>query len=212
MVVRAMTQSLKVWQRPLVIGASGQLGVELCRALEDGGSPAVVRGVRTAVPGGLVLDLAETVTPKDAVRALGGEAPDLILCAGAMTFVDGCEDDPEQALRTNTYGPSVLAAFAHSHSIPFVYFSSDYVFPGSAEHPGPYAEDAVPDPLSVYGADQAGRGAGGAAGSPGSPGDPDQLGLRAGCSREELHLLVAAPDAGGSPGACALRSGFYANV
>ena len=45
----------------------------------------------------------------------------------------------------------MLAAFAHSHSIPFVYFSSDYVFPGSAEHPGPYAEDAVPDPLSVYG-------------------------------------------------------------
>ncbi len=140
-----------MWRRPLVVGASGQLGVELCRALEESGSGEVVRSGRLPAPGGLVLDLAKIMTLDDAAAALGPIKPDLILCAGAMTFVDGCEERPEEASRINTYGPSALAAYAHSRGIPFVYFSSDYVFGGGAERPGPYAEDAEPSPLSVYG-------------------------------------------------------------
>jgi dTDP-4-dehydrorhamnose reductase len=140
-----------VWKNPLVVGASGQLGVELCRALRDGGSSHVVRSGRTSATGELTLDLARILTLEDAAAAVDPVRPDLILCAGAMTFVDGCEEHPDQAVRINTYGPSALAAYAHSCGIPFVYFSSDYVFAGAAEQPGPYAEDAKPDPVSVYG-------------------------------------------------------------
>ena len=141
-----------MWQRPLVVGASGQVGAELCRALEETGSAAVLRGGRSSgTAAGVTLDLSKILTEADAAALLSATEPDLILCAGAMTFVDGCEEQPEQALRINAYGPAALAAYAYSCGIPFAYFSSDYVFDGSAERPGPYAEDASPRPLSVYG-------------------------------------------------------------
>ena len=150
--VTAMRQSKEVWQRPLVVGASGQVGAELCRALEASGAETVLRGGRTLKrPGWLTVDLSRILTEADAVAAVGEARPDLILCVGAMTFVDGCEDNPEQASRVNAYGPSALAAYAHRRGLPFAFFSSDYVFDGSAERPGPYAEDAPTHPLSVYG-------------------------------------------------------------
>lgn len=139
------------WARPLVVGASGQVGAQLCRALEESGSGQVLQSGRTPQQDALQLDLSDLRIPADAARAVQGAEPDLILCAGAMTFVDGCEARPEEALRANAYGPSVLAAYAHERGIPFVYFSSDYVFDGTAEHPGPYDEAARTHPLSVYG-------------------------------------------------------------
>lgn len=68
-----------------------------------------------------------------------------------MTHVDGCEAQPELALQVNARGPAALAAYAREHGIPFVFFSSDYVFNGTQAHPGPYAESDSPHPLNVYG-------------------------------------------------------------
>ena len=65
-----------------------------------------------------------------------------------MTHVDGCEDQPELAFATNTTGPAVLAGLANHRNIPFVYFSTDYVFDG---HAGPYREADNVNPLCVYG-------------------------------------------------------------
>jgi dTDP-4-dehydrorhamnose reductase len=76
---------------------------------------------------------------------------DAIYCVGGMTWVDGCEKDPELAQRTNARGPGVLAEYARQRGVPYVFFSTDYVFDGAKEHPGPYAEDALVHPLSVYG-------------------------------------------------------------
>lgn len=146
-----MAQSRNDWKRPLIVGASGQVGTELFEALTRASSADVVRTSRTLQPDWLTLDLARTLTVEDVVRAFGEVNPDLILCTGAMTHVDGCEDQPELASRTNTYGPAALAAYARGRNIPFVYFSSDYVFDGTMERPGPYAETAEPHPLSVYG-------------------------------------------------------------
>ncbi|MBE7157976.1 MAG: sugar nucleotide-binding protein [Rhodospirillales bacterium] len=68
-----------------------------------------------------------------------------------MTWVDGCEDRPEEALRANAHGPSVLASYTRQRGIPFVFFSTDYVFDGTEEHRGPYTERDATRPLSVYG-------------------------------------------------------------
>ena len=97
------------------------------------------------------MDLTQILTVEEATAAVAPLNPDLILCAGAMTYVDGCEEAPELASRANTYGPAALAEYAHNRSVQFVYFSSDYVFGGTADQPGPYAETSGPHPLSVYG-------------------------------------------------------------
>ncbi len=147
-----MQGSGKLWRRPLIVGASGQVGAECCRALTSRGvTPLMSTSQTTSAHGFVTLDLARILGVEEVAAVLEPTRPDLILCAGAMTFVDGCEADPERASRVNTYGPSALAAYAHAHRIPFVYFSSDYVFDGTPERPGPYTENAPARPLNVYG-------------------------------------------------------------
>jgi dTDP-4-dehydrorhamnose reductase len=60
--------------------------------------------------------------------------------------VERCESDPAWATAANHTGPLALARAASN--IPFIFFSTDYVFDGAA---GPYAEADDPNPLSVYG-------------------------------------------------------------
>lgn len=140
-----------VWRRPLVVGASGQVGVELCHALEAGGAEQVLRSARAPQDDWLKLDLATLRSVEEAAGLLDALSPDLLICSGAMTFVDGCEDRPEEAYRANAYGPSMLASYARQRGIPFVFFSTDYVFDGTEQNQGPYGEGDATCPLSVYG-------------------------------------------------------------
>jgi len=70
---------------------------------------------------------------------------DLVLHAAAWTDVDGAEADPQTAAAVNVGGPQHVAELG----VPFVYFSTDYVFDGRKREP--YVESDAPNPLSVYG-------------------------------------------------------------
>ena len=143
--------SMKHWNRPLIVGASGQVGTALYQAFERRGrGERVMRSSREARPGWLRLDLAE-IADNNGPTLLDELTPDLILCTGGMTFVDGCETNSEASTKANHTGPAALARYAQRHGASFVFFSTDYVFSGSPESPGPYAEEDQPEPLSVYG-------------------------------------------------------------
>lgn len=133
--------------RTLIVGASGQVGTQMLRAL---GARALATS-RVAQEGWLRLDLAELSEVSQAAAVLDAEALDAVYCVGGMTHVDGCEAEPEVAWRTNARGPGVLAAYARGRGLPVVYFSTEYVFDGAADGVGPYAEDAMVHPLSAYG-------------------------------------------------------------
>ena len=138
-------------KRPLIVGASGQVGTALSQALERRGrGEQILRSSGEARPGWLRLDLGE-IADNHGPILLDEMTPDLILCTGGMTFVDGCETNPEASTKANHTGPAALARYAQRSGAGFVFFSTDYVFSGTAEAPGPYAEEAIPDPLSVYG-------------------------------------------------------------
>jgi dTDP-4-dehydrorhamnose reductase len=137
--------------KSLIVGASGQVGTQMLGRL-GGGAVATSRAERE---GWLKLDLAELDSVEQAAALLDPHARkgelEAIYCVGGMTYVDGCESQPELAWRTNARGPGVLAAYARLRRLPFVFFSTDYVFGGFEQTPGPYAEDAPANPLSVYG-------------------------------------------------------------
>jgi len=134
----------------LVVGATGQVGLQMLTALASRGRGVIPTG-RAAKAGWLQLDLGELETEAQAASVLDRHALDAVLCVGAMTHVDGCEAQPDVAFRVNAHGPAVLAGYARRRGLPFVYFSTEYVFDGLRENPGPYAEDDRPNPLSVYG-------------------------------------------------------------
>src|SRR5262249_62177593 len=81
-------------------------------------------------------------------RAATALAPDDISCPSGLTFLDYCEDHPDEAFEANCEAPARAAALAAERSAAFVFFSTEYVFDGRA---GPYAEDDPVAPLSVYG-------------------------------------------------------------
>lgn len=143
---------MKDWKRPLIVGASGQVGGALMEAFARRGIAArVMRSSREARDGWLRLDLAELADLQDGPALLDEVIPDLVLCTGGMTFVDGCESDAEGSRKANALGPAALAGYARRIGAAFVFFSTDYVFSGTAEDPGPYREASMPAPLSVYG-------------------------------------------------------------
>ena len=138
--------------RTLIAGATGQVGTQMLRYLtERRGAGAALPTTRHQREGWIHLDFAELETVEQAAALFDAYALDSVYCVAGMTAVDACEDEPELAMRTNARGPGVLAAYAQRRKLPFVYFSTEYVFDGSPEHPGPYAEQDALRPLSVYG-------------------------------------------------------------
>ncbi len=131
---------------PLLVGASGQVGSQLLHLLGPGNCLLSLRTPSSQAA--LALDLASLESVAGAERILGNHDLTAIYCVGGMTNVDACEDTPDLAFATNCRGPAVLARVAAQRAIPFVYFSTEYVFDG---YNGPYMEESATNPLSVYG-------------------------------------------------------------
>ena len=143
---------MKDWRRPLIVGASGQVGNALMETFARRGmAERVMLSSREARDGWLRLDLAELADLGGGPALLDEVTPDLILCTGGMTFVDGCETDENASRKANALGPAALAGYARRAGAAFVFFSTDYVFSGTDEDPGPYDETSATGPLSVYG-------------------------------------------------------------
>jgi dTDP-4-dehydrorhamnose reductase len=124
--------------RVLLLGADGQVGWELRRALLPLGD--VLPCSRSQAD---LRDLDKLPT------LLEREQPDCIVNAAAYTAVDKAETEPELAQRINAAAPGLLAGWAAAHDAWLVHYSTDYVFDGSK--PAPYTEDDAPNPQSVYG-------------------------------------------------------------
>ena len=74
--------------------------------------------------------------------------PDVILNAAAVTDVDWCEANREEAWHVNVVGVENLVEAAKKVGARLIHVSTDYVFDGKG---GPYSEEDRPDPISYYG-------------------------------------------------------------
>lgn len=92
------------------------------------------------------LDIAK----KDDVRKFTKkEKPDVIVHFAAYTNVDEAEKQQGKkkglCWRANVIGTKNLVTSIDPNKTHFVHISTDYVFPGSKEDPGPYSEDHQPE-------------------------------------------------------------------
>ena len=122
----------------LLLGADGQLGWELRRAL-------LPLGELTAL-GRAQADLRDPAGLRD---LLGRLRPAVIVNAAAYTAVDRAESEPELARQVNADAVELLAGHAARNGAWLLHYSTDYVFDGSSQRP--WREDDAPNPLSVYG-------------------------------------------------------------
>jgi dTDP-4-dehydrorhamnose reductase len=94
-----------------------------------------------------VLDkkLFDITDPKIVEKTLVKERPDIVINCAAMTNVDGCENDSENAYLINGLA---IENFVRFFDGLFIQLSTDYVFDGID---GPYLESSETNPISIYG-------------------------------------------------------------
>lgn len=129
--------------RILLLGANGQLGWELQRALAPLGELQVSE---RQAPAPLAVDVADAGALAALVRA---QRPDVVVNAAAYTAVDKAEAEPALAHAINAEAPRVLAAEVRALGALLVHYGTDYVFDGSGS--APRDETAATAPLNVYG-------------------------------------------------------------
>ena len=111
----------------LITVVNGQVGHSLMRELID----------HELI--GLTRKDCELTNPDQFKQIIDHQQPHLIINSEAYTKVDQSEDETELAFQINRDAPRVMAEKARESHIPFIHFSTDYVFYG--EKNGAYVEE-----------------------------------------------------------------------
>jgi dTDP-4-dehydrorhamnose reductase len=119
--------------------------------LVTGGAGQMGTAFRTLLPGARYVGRTELDLTRTGEIAgfLADARPSGIVNCAAYTAVDDAEDHERLATAVNGEAVGVMAAFAAERAIPFVTFSTDYVFRGDAVEP--YLESSPTDPVNAYG-------------------------------------------------------------
>lgn len=110
-----------------VAGSTGQLGFYLTERLTDS----------VSVPKGTASFLRKP-----------GVIPRALINATAYNFVDRAETDREACWDLNVEYPRTMAKWAAENQVPFMHFSTDFVYSGEGDQP--WRESDVPHPLNYY--------------------------------------------------------------
>lgn len=122
----------------LLFARNGQLGFELQRTLAPLGEVIAVDYPQ--------VDFSKPLGMRGLVREI---KPDIIVNPAAYTAVDKAESERELAMAINRDAPAVLTEEATRLRIPFIHYSTDYVYDGTKG--SPYVETDATHPLNVYG-------------------------------------------------------------
>jgi dTDP-4-dehydrorhamnose reductase len=124
----------------LVTGANGQLGWELSQ------SAALYPNFEFVFVDRNAMDLSNISEFKSVIDLF---APDAIINTAAYTAVDKAETEKELAYLINAQAVAALAQITMEKQIPFITYSTDYVFSGDAT--APYQTDTPFNPVNYYG-------------------------------------------------------------
>ena len=81
-------------------------------------------------------------------NVMSEKKPDVVIHLGAMTAVDLCDAQQDNALKINSQATEILAKECSKINSFMVYVSTDYVFDGNT---GMYEENDTANPLGFYG-------------------------------------------------------------
>src|ERR1051326_1398082 len=122
----------------LVIGSGGRLGAALLREYRTTFDSIGFNHAQ--------LDLSNFGNIRERLAAIDFA---LAINAAALTHLDLCATEPDQAFRINAEGPGIVAQISADKNAKLIHFSTDYIFDG--EKRAPYTEEDEANPISVYG-------------------------------------------------------------
>lgn len=137
-----------------VIGSTGMLGAEMCRAAQKEKIPLVTTASDVdARDYNALKDFTEKCETQNYVashKASGQRAKIewIVNCSG-YTAVEKAEKEKNAATALNVDAVQNIARVARNCGAKLIHISTDYVFDGTAQ--SPYTEDAKKNPLGIYG-------------------------------------------------------------
>lgn len=131
----------------LVTGSAGLIGRQIVKDLIEENYDVYSCYSETKPELGIPIHLDLTKKDKivDVFRTIN---PDIVIHLAAMTNVEKCESQKEEAVLTNTISTEILAQESSKQDTFFVYVSTDYVFDGEK---GFKNENDIPNPVNFYG-------------------------------------------------------------
>lgn len=118
----------------LILGSKGMLGGQLMSVF---GNQAI----------GWDKDNVDVTNFNDLDSKIRDLQPSVVINCVAFNDVDGAEENKDLAYKLNSEAPKNMAMICKELHIPFVHFSTNYIFDGVK---GEYTEQDSPGPLSVY--------------------------------------------------------------
>ncbi len=132
-------------RRILITGCGGMLGSSVHKHLVSKNYEVLATDIDLDESWLSYLDVRDFEQVRQTAKAFN---PDIILNLAALTNLEYCEKNPEEAYKTNYLGAKNIALICKEMSIPFVHISTAGVFDGESER---YTEDSFPNPINVYG-------------------------------------------------------------
>lgn len=123
----------------LVTGASGQLGYDVVKRLEENKIQYL----------GIDKDTVDITNENQVKKIINDYKPDTVIHCAAYTAVDKAEDEKEICHAINVLGTRYIAEACKKNNAKMVYISTDYVFDGEGEEP--FKETDKPNPINYYG-------------------------------------------------------------
>ena len=136
----------------LITGSNGLLGQKLVDLLSKEAGVnliATARGEnRLPNQSGYTYQTLDITDPAAVEAVFAQYEPQIVIHTAAMTNVDTCESDLNGCDALNVKAVEYILAACAKHQSFLCHLSTDFIFDGEA---GPYDEDAIPNPISVYG-------------------------------------------------------------
>lgn len=133
--------------RVLVTGGSGLLGSRIVEAL-SGEDKVFYTFNRNRAKIGLGTPVQLDVSSRQSLKKIAAIRPEIVFHTAAVTNVDYCESNREEAFAVNVEGARHVALACREANAKMVHLSTDYVFDGKR---GDYSEDDKPNPINYYG-------------------------------------------------------------
>ena len=130
--------------RVYIAGCGGMLGEAVYQRFLATGATILASDIELSEPWLEYADVRQSAQITDHVKRF---QPNLIINLAAMTDLEICERNPENAWNSNAIGAENLGTLATQLKVPYAYISTAGIFDGQQ---AVYADNDTPNPLSAY--------------------------------------------------------------
>ncbi len=122
----------------LIFGGTGLLGTDIYEILKTENQVRVLSSADC--------NIIKLENPYNKIKI---ERPDIAINCAAITDVDKCEKEEDNAYKVNAIGVKNIAIACRDFGVKLIHISTDYVFDGEKREP--YTEFDKPNPVNIYG-------------------------------------------------------------